>query len=119
MVIADEGYAQNELSTGIYDGTVTFSSSNEEIATVDAETGELTFLALGSVTITAEGPATTNCNAVSATYQLEVTLAVGIASTKATFDDGHLYTVDGIAVDKPVKGRVYIRNGKKVMEVRK
>ena len=119
MVIADEGYAQNELSTGIYDGTVTFSSSNEEIATVDAETGELTFLALGSVTITAEGPATTNCNAVSATYQLEVTLAVGIASTKATFDDGHFYTVDGIAVDKPVKGRVYIRNGKKVMEVRK
>ena len=101
---------------GIYDGTdITDSSSDEEIATVDAETGELTFLALGTVTITAEGPATANCNAVSASYQLEVTLAVGIAQTKATFDDGHFYTMEGIAVDKPVKGHVYVRNGKKVL----
>ena len=116
MVIADEGYAQNELSTGIYDGTdITYASSNEEIATVDAETGELTFLALGTVTITASAPATANCHAVSASYELEVTLAVGIASAKASSADGHFYTVDGIAVDKPVKGRVYVRNGKAVL----
>ena len=114
-VVAYEGFTLNPLTTGIYDGTVTYSSSNDEIATVDPETGEVSFLALGTVTITAAGPATKNCNAVSATYNLEVTLAVGIASTKATFDDGRYYTVDGVAVDKPVKGRVYVRNGKKVM----
>jgi hypothetical protein len=52
---------------------------------------------------------------VSASYQLQVTLAVGIEQKKATFDDIHYYTVDGIAVEHPVKGRIYIKNGKKVL----
>jgi uncharacterized protein YjdB len=114
-VIADESYTQNELMTGIYDGTVTYSSSNEEIATVDPETGELTFVALGTVTIIAEGPATANCNAVRATYELEVLIAAGIADTRANFDDGRYYTTSGIAVEHPRKGNVYVRAGKKVL----
>ncbi len=114
-IVAQEGYTQNKLSTGIYDGTVTYSSSDSKIAAVDPQTGEITFLDLGTVTITAQGPATTNCNAVSASYQLQVTLAVGIEQKKATFDDIHYYTVDGIAVEHPVKGRIYIKNGKKVL----
>ena len=114
-IVAEEGYTQNKLSKGIYDGTVTYSSSNSMIAAVDPQTGEITFLDLGTVTITAQGPATTNCNAVSESYQLQVTLAVGIEQKKADFDDIHYYTVDGIAVEHPVKGRIYIKKGKKVL----
>ena len=114
-VTADENYSQNELMKGIYDGIVAYSSANEEIATVDPETGELTFLTLGTVTIIAEGPATANCNAVRATYELEVVIAAGIADARANFDDGRYYTTSGIAVEHPRKGNVYVRAGKKVL----
>jgi len=63
---------ENKLTIQMYDGTVQYSSSNEEIATVD-QNGVVTAKAEGEVTITAIGPATSNCNeAHKATYTLTV-----------------------------------------------
>ena len=55
-----------------YDGTVTFTSSNEEIATVDSQTGVVTAVATGDVTITATGTETTTYNGGTASYLLHI-----------------------------------------------
>lgn len=64
---------ENKLSTGIYDGTVTYQTSDAKIATVDAN-GKLTVVkAAGVVTITASGAETANCNKpASASYELTI-----------------------------------------------
>ena len=72
-----EGDAENELEenvleTGVYDGKVAYTSSDTAIATVDATTGKVTMRLGGTVTITATGEATTNCNAATAAYTLTV-----------------------------------------------
>lgn len=74
VVEAEVGKAvpENKLNIQMYDGTVQYTSSNEEIATVDAF-GVVTTKAVGEVTITAIGPATSNCNeGQKATYTLTV-----------------------------------------------
>lgn len=56
---------------GATDG-VTYSSSEEEVATVDPETGAVTILAVGETVITATAPQTTEYNEATATYTLVV-----------------------------------------------
>lgn len=57
--------------TNTSDGAVTFTSSNETVATVD-ETGNVTVLAEGTTTITAKVAETETYSAASASYTLEV-----------------------------------------------
>ena len=57
------------------DGTVTYTSSNEQVATVDASTGALTVLAVGSATITANATETDKFLGATAQYKLTVTAA--------------------------------------------
>lgn len=52
---------------------ITFSTSDETIATVNATTGEVTAMATGTATITASWNATDKYNAGTTTYQLTVT----------------------------------------------
>ncbi|MBO4891806.1 MAG: Ig-like domain-containing protein [Prevotella sp.] len=52
--------------------TVTYSSSNEEVATVDAETGEVELVSPGEVTITATFAGDDNYNGASDAYVLTV-----------------------------------------------
>lgn len=105
---------QNELSTGIYDGDVKYSSSNTEVAEVDAQTGQITVKSTGKTVITAVGEATANCNASSATYELTVKDTSGIQVVKV-FKEGRYYTLQGYPVENPKKGNIYIFNGKKVI----
>lgn len=60
---------------------ITYSSSNESIATVNATTGEVTILKAGEVTITATAAATGNVNEGKATY----TLTIGKAAPTLIF----------------------------------
>lgn len=53
-------------------GSLTYSSSNEGVATVDASTGELTLVAAGQTTITAEFAETTDYKGSKASYTLTV-----------------------------------------------
>lgn len=55
------------------DGAVTYASSDETVATVDAATGVVTILAVGTTTITANVAATDTYFAGSAVYTLHVT----------------------------------------------
>ena len=52
--------------------TVTYSSNNEAVATVDAATGAVTIVGIGTTTITANAAANETFNAASASYTLIV-----------------------------------------------
>ena len=63
-------------ATGAVDGsTVTYSSDNTEVATVDASTGEVTILKAGTAVITATAPATDDYAAATQSYTLTVNKA--------------------------------------------
>jgi hypothetical protein len=54
-----DNFTKPELNTvGGYNGTITYTSSNEKVAKVDPSSGEVTILAVGVTTITASGTAT-------------------------------------------------------------
>jgi len=53
-------------------GTLTYSSSNAEVATVDAETGAVTIKAVGTAIITVQQAASGNYEATSASYMIKV-----------------------------------------------
>ena len=55
-----------------YDGTITYTSDNPSVATVDASSGEVTILAVGETTITASGAATPYLKASDDFYTLIV-----------------------------------------------
>ena len=76
---------------------VTYSSSDEAVATVDALTGEVTVVAEGSVTITAASEETEQYLAGSASYILTVTApAVKEVIFSETFEEGlGEFTVEG------------------------
>ena len=55
---------------------VEYTSSNESVATVNAETGDVTLVGAGTTTITASAPATAEYEAGEASYTLTVSAAV-------------------------------------------
>ena len=63
---------------------VTYSSSNESVATVDASTGEVTLVGAGETTITASAPETAEYEAESASYSLTVAAAPAAKFVKVT-----------------------------------
>lgn len=63
---------ESPVATTVSDGAVTYSSTDEAVATVDAETGEVTLVGAGSTTITASVAETATYRAGSASYELTV-----------------------------------------------
>ena len=110
---------ENKLNIQMYDGAVQYASSNEDIATVNAN-GVVTVKAVGEVTITAIGPATSNCNeAQKATYTLTVKEeGAGISA----IDNGQLiidnyFDLQGRSVKaNAARKGVYVIGKKKVMK---
>ena len=93
--LSDATVPENELTVGIYDGKVTYTSSDASIAEVDEETGVVTLKSAGVVTITATGAGTANCNGASASYTLKIAVTgdvngdgkVDVADIGAIIDD--------------------------------
>ncbi len=110
---ADGFVPQNKLSIGLYDGTVVYTSSDEEIATVDAD-GKVTAKQAGSVTIIATGAETANCKEASAQYVLNILSTDGIEGIQAKDGEAVIYNLSGQRVNGNAKG-IQIRNGKKVL----
>ena len=109
---------ENKLNVGLYDGEVQYTSSDETIATVDAQ-GVVTTLAIGEVTITATGAETENCNeAKKADYKLTIADPSGISSVMAdAVKAGVAYDLIGRKVNiRTVDKGVYIMEGKKVVK---
>lgn len=65
------------------DVTPAYTSSNKEVATVDAATGEVTIVGVGTTTITVTSPETGIYEGATASYELTVKLAT---TRKVTFD---------------------------------
>ena len=70
--INDAAGASYPTLTNNSDGTVSYESSDTEVATIDATTGAITVVAAGSTTITANVTATDTYSAASASYTLTV-----------------------------------------------
>lgn len=98
--------------------TIAYSSSNTSVATVDAGTGAITFIAAGNTTITATSTATAKYNAGSVSYTLTVTKAAEnlpfTAALTSTFGDftvtpdatlGDLWSIDSGAKASAYKNK--------------
>ena len=68
--------------------TVSYSSSEEGVATVDSETGAITLVAPGTTTITATFAGNATYNEVSASYQLVVAAATATITIASACTDG-------------------------------
>ena len=87
--------------SGVTEGVV-YSSSNTEVATVDAATGAVTLVAAGTATITATAPETETHVAGTASYELTVAepapagpMVVTVAEFNAATDNTIEYQVSG------------------------
>lgn len=69
----NEGETYTQTATTNSDGTITYTSSNTSVATVDATTGLVTAIGEGTAEITATVAATDSYNEGSATYTITVT----------------------------------------------
>lgn len=84
----------NGLPEGV---TPAYTSSNEEVATVDAATGEVTIVGVGTTTITVTSPETGIYEGATTSYELTVKLAT---SKEVTIDFSTLSYVSNTTVDK-------------------
>ncbi len=106
---------ENKLNVGVYDGAVAYTSSDEEIAEVDAE-GKVTVKQDGSVTITATGAGTGNCyEAVPAQYVINITGVTSVTDIAVNASSDQVYNVAGQRVNSGIKG-IQIINGRKVLK---
>ncbi|MGN1263318.1 MAG: hypothetical protein ACI4TW_04715, partial [Prevotella sp.] len=93
------------------DGTVTYTSSKETVAKVNAETGEVTLVSAGTTVIVATSAETDNYRAGTASYTLTVTDDIDISNTPETAytveDANDLITAGrGLDTEVYVKGKV-------------
>ena len=72
-VHANEKTVTNPIKRTKGDGSVTYKSSDENVATVDSETGKVTIVGAGTATITATAAETSSYKEASAEYTLTVT----------------------------------------------
>ncbi|MBR2400462.1 MAG: Ig-like domain-containing protein [Tidjanibacter sp.] len=117
-VLLGEAVPENKLNVGLYDGEVQYTSSDETVATVNAQ-GMVTAIAIGEVTITATGAETENCyEAQQAQYQLTISDASGISTiTSDAASTGKAYDLNGRKVNLQTAHKgVYIVEGKKVIK---
>ena len=115
--VLGEAVPENKLTVGLYDGEVTYASSDEAIAMVDAN-GVVTTKAPGQVIITATGAETENCyEAQKAQYSLTVNDPSGISeivngqSANRKYFDLQGRRIIGSAARKGM----YVVDGKKVI----
>jgi len=70
--LLDDTTYSNPASGGVGTGAVTYTSSMPSVATVDANTGRVTIVAVGDVTITASKAADANYEAAQASYSMHI-----------------------------------------------
>lgn len=101
----------NTASGGQGVGSISYSSSDSNIASVNSDSGEITILAVGSTTITANKAADINFNAASTSYVLNVGKAnqsiifSDASPVKVLVNDNYINSISG------VKGNVRYQSG--------
>ena len=113
----DADFTNDLTNTG--NGTVTYTSNNESVATVNSETGLIHIVGSGEATITATVADGTNYTYATKTaqYTLTVEAATGISDVKTdATENANWYDLSGRPLNgKPTKAGVYVKNGKKVV----
>ena len=95
--------------------TVTYSSSNTTLATVNATTGEVTILAAGKVTITASTTGNASYAAGSASYNITITDPSLAVATLPFYFDGKRDDIEGTAgmthegIDSDYSAKPYLK----------
>lgn len=97
---------------------IVYSSSNQNVATVDSETGEVTIVGLGTTTIEASFAGDDTYNPSSASYKLNVTMAAVDNKTwdfstwddEGNFDITETTIIDGLQVAASESGKVGINS---------
>ena len=115
--VLGEAVPENKLTVGLYDGEVQYASSDEAIATVDAN-GVVTTKAPGQVIITATGAETENCyEAQKAQYSLTVNDPSGISEiVNGQSANRKYFDLQGRRIiSSAVKKGMYVVDGKKVI----
>ncbi|MBE6298812.1 MAG: T9SS type A sorting domain-containing protein [Bacteroidales bacterium] len=92
----DNGTFSNTASSTNSEGTITYAiTSGEEFATIDATTGVVTFLSIGSITVTATQEAWGDYLETSVSYSLDIT-PTGIE--ESTMDEVTIFAKSGAIV---------------------
>ena len=102
-----------------YDGKITFSSSNEDVVKVDAETGALTVVGVGTAIISVKGAETDYRLAPAVVYYtVVIDEASGIgAVVNGTSTNGQGYDLQGRKVSSQTARKgVYVVDGKKILK---
>lgn len=119
--VGDEAFTNGLTLTG--DGTVSYKTSDEKVATV-SETGEVTIVGVGEATITAsvENGEEYNYKTKTAKYTVRVSATTKLGETLAEREEweekeeGPWYDMTGAAhTEKPARKGLYIHNGKKTL----
>ncbi len=90
-----EDFTEPTLTTTPSGLTVTYSSSNTDVATVNSSTGEVTLVAAGTTTITASFAGNASYNEGSASYTLTVSAASSGSSNEFSLISSALEFVEG------------------------
>ena len=83
----DAPFTNALAKTSTYFGTITYSSDNTAVATVDGSTGQVTIVGVGTASITATAAATTNYKEGSASYTLTVNKALLVVNGAPVVQD--------------------------------
>ena len=94
----EEAFAGNAL-TNPASLSVSYSSSDEDVATVDSETGEVTIVAAGTTTITASFSGNDTYTSGSANYTLKVLDNPTILVENTVIAWGETFTVDNSVIE--------------------
>jgi len=99
----DAPFTKAITNTGTGTRTITYSSSDTTVATVNNATGEVTILKTGSATITATKAGDTNWAEATAEYTLTVTKAVGrtVSVPAAASTTYNSVTINAVTVQTP------------------
>ncbi len=94
------------------DGAITYTSSNMEVATVDATTGAIRLVAAGTTTITAESAETATYNTGTASYTLTVVKGVSsLADAIATGEGVDFKVLVPLTVTYHHSNHTYVTDG--------
>ena len=119
ITIGDDFTAPEVNKPNDYDGTITYSSDNTDVAEVDAETGAVTVKGAGTATITATGTATEHFNAATASYTLTVKKkesSVSFAESVVEITYGDNYNKQAATTEGFSGNLVYTSNDEKVVK---
>lgn len=119
ITIGDEFTAPELGKAADYDGEVTYSSDNTEVAEVDAATGAVTVNGTGTVTITASGTETEHYAAATASYTLTVNKkasAVSFAESVVEITYGDNYNKQAATTEGVSGNLVYTSSDESVVK---